>query len=168
MLYKAFFYLFFDISKSEEGPEFSFLDSLNLYKKEGKGSSFTCILHHGSKSCFLEQSTSFESINSWVLVFWPYPDSEFFLLLQLVSFPIIWGICQCILHCRVALLVSLCQNIPKSLLFHAYCSRIKPLLAILQFPWPFLSAIPWFHFITSCLRRSLSWNSVPIPYPISL
>ena len=77
MLYQAFFFLFFDISKNEEGLEFAFLDSLNLYKKEGKGSSFTCILHHGNKFCFLEQSTSFESINSWVLVFWPYPDSEF-------------------------------------------------------------------------------------------
>ena len=69
LLYQAFFYFFFKLVKNEEGPEFSFLDSLNLYKKEGKGSSFTCILHHGIKSCFLEQSTSFESINSWVSVF---------------------------------------------------------------------------------------------------
>ena len=69
VLYQAFFFIFFDLAKNEDGPEFSFLDSLKLYKKEGKGSSFTCIFHHGSKSCFLEQSTSFESINSWVLVF---------------------------------------------------------------------------------------------------
>ena len=69
ILYQAFFCLFFELSKNEDGPEFDFLESLNLYKKEGKGSSFTCILHHGNKSCFLEQSTSFESINSWVLVF---------------------------------------------------------------------------------------------------
>ena len=68
-LYQAFLYLFFELSKNEEGPEFAFLDSLNLYKKEGKGSSFTCLLHHGNKSCLLEQSTSIESINSWVLVF---------------------------------------------------------------------------------------------------
>ena len=89
------------------------------------GSSFTCILHHGSKSCFLEQSTSFESINSWVLVFFlSYPDSEF-LLLWLVCFSIIWGICQCLLHCKFVSLVSLCQNIPKSLLCHAHYSRIN-------------------------------------------
>ena len=69
VLYQAFFFLFFELAKNEDGPEFAFLDSLNLYKKEGKGSSFTCFLHHGSKSCFLEQSTSFESIDSWVLIF---------------------------------------------------------------------------------------------------
>ena len=45
VLYQEFFCPFFYLSKNEEGPEFSFLDSLNLYKKEGKGSSFTCILH---------------------------------------------------------------------------------------------------------------------------
>ena len=69
VLYQAFFCLFFELAKNEEGPEFSFLDSLSLYKKEGKGSSSTCFLHHGSKSCFLEQSTSFESINSWASYF---------------------------------------------------------------------------------------------------
>ena len=69
VLYQAFFCLFFELAKNEEGPEFALLDLLNLYKKEGKGSSFTCFLHHGSKSFFLEQSTGFESINSWVLVF---------------------------------------------------------------------------------------------------
>ena len=69
VLYQAFFFLFFGFAKNEDGPKFSFLDLLNIYKKEGKGSSFTCILHHGSKSFFLEQSTGFESINSWVLIF---------------------------------------------------------------------------------------------------
>ena len=70
MLYQAFLCLFFDLAKNEDGPEFSFLDSLNLYKKEGKGKGYLHVfLHHGSKSCFLEQSTSFESFNSWVLVF---------------------------------------------------------------------------------------------------
>ena len=69
VLYQAFFCLFFKLAKSEEGPKFVFLDSLKIYEKEGKGISFTCILHHGSKYCFLEQSTHFESINSWVLVF---------------------------------------------------------------------------------------------------
>ena len=59
MLYQAFFFLFFELGKNEDGPEFAFLDSLNLYKKEGKGISFTCILYHRSKSCFLEQSTNF-------------------------------------------------------------------------------------------------------------
>ena len=59
VLDQAFFFLFFKLSKNEDGPKFSFLDSLNLYKKEGKGSSFTCFLHHGSKSCFFEQSTIF-------------------------------------------------------------------------------------------------------------
>ena len=68
VLYQAFFSLFFELAKNEDGPKFAFLDSLNLYKKEGKGISFTCFFNHGSKSCFLEQSTSFESINSWVLV----------------------------------------------------------------------------------------------------
>ena len=68
--YQSFFFLFFELVKNEDGPEFSFLDSLNLYKKEGKGKVyFHVFLYHGSKSSFLEQSTSFESINSWVLVF---------------------------------------------------------------------------------------------------
>ena len=57
--YQAFFYLFFELAKNEDGPDFAFLDSLNLYKKEGKGSSFTCLLHHGSKSCLLEQKHQF-------------------------------------------------------------------------------------------------------------
>ena len=48
-----------------------------------------------------------------------------FLLLQLVSFPIIWGICQRLLHCRFVSLVLLCQKLPKSLLCRAHCSRIK-------------------------------------------
>ena len=69
MPYQAFFFLFFELAKNEDGPEFSFLDSLNIYKKEGKGSSFKCILYHGIKSCLIEQSTNFDSINSWVLVF---------------------------------------------------------------------------------------------------
>ena len=69
MLYQAFFYLFFKLAKNEDCLEFDFLDSLNLYKKEGKGSPFTFFLHRGSKSYFLEQRTGFESINSWVLVF---------------------------------------------------------------------------------------------------
>ena len=36
VLYQALFCLFFELSKNEYGPEFAFLDSLNLYKKEGK------------------------------------------------------------------------------------------------------------------------------------
>ena len=36
VLYQAFFYLFFKLAKNEEGTEFSFLDSLNIYKKEGR------------------------------------------------------------------------------------------------------------------------------------
>ena len=36
MLYRAFFCLFFELSKNEEGTEFAFLDSLKLYKKEGR------------------------------------------------------------------------------------------------------------------------------------
>ena len=71
MLYQVVFYIFFELANNEEGTEFAFLESLNLYKKEGKGSSFKCLLHHGSKYCILEQSTSFESINNWVLVFCP-------------------------------------------------------------------------------------------------
>ena len=60
----------------------------------------------------------------------------------------------------------------KSFLSHFLCcahwSRIKPLSAILQFPWPFVSSIQWYQFITSCLQHFLSWNSVPILDPISL
>ena len=37
VLYQAFFCLFFELAKNEDGPKFAFLDSLNLYKKEGKG-----------------------------------------------------------------------------------------------------------------------------------
>ena len=33
VLYQAFFCLFFELAKNEYGPEFAFLDSLNLYKK---------------------------------------------------------------------------------------------------------------------------------------
>ena len=131
VLYQAFFYLFFELAKNEEGPEFNFLDSLNLYKKEGKRSSFTCFLHHGSKSCFLEQSTSFESINSWVLVFWPYPNFR-------VSYSSSWSLFQLYGESvNVSYIVDLfhwsflCQKIPKSLLCHAHCSRIKPFSAIL-------------------------------------
>ena len=36
VLYQAFFYLFFELSKNEEGLEFSFLDLSDLYKKEGR------------------------------------------------------------------------------------------------------------------------------------
>ena len=36
VLYQAFFCLFFELAKNEEGPELAFLDSLNLYKKEGR------------------------------------------------------------------------------------------------------------------------------------
>ena len=36
MLYQAFFCLFFELAKNEEGPELDFFDSLNLYKKEGR------------------------------------------------------------------------------------------------------------------------------------
>ena len=35
MLYQAFLCLFFELAKNEEGTEFSLLESLNLYKKEG-------------------------------------------------------------------------------------------------------------------------------------
>ena len=37
VLYQAFFCIFFELAKNEEGLEFSFLDSLNLYKNEGRG-----------------------------------------------------------------------------------------------------------------------------------
>ena len=36
VIYQAFFYLFFELAKNEEGPNLDFLDSLNLYKKEGR------------------------------------------------------------------------------------------------------------------------------------
>ena len=93
VLYQAFFFLFFELAKNEDGLEFAFLDSLNLYKKEGKGSSFTCFLHNGSKSCFLEQNTSFESIKQLGPSILTLSRFKVFLLLWLVSFPNIWGIC---------------------------------------------------------------------------
>ena len=46
-------------------------------------------------------------------------------------------------------LVLLCQKLPKSLLCHAHCSRIKSLSAILWLPWPFVLAIPWYQFSTN-------------------
>ena len=104
VLYQALFCFFFNLPNNEEGPGFVFLDSLNLYKKEGR-EIYSCFLHRGSKSCLLEQSTSFESINSWVSVF-DFISIHSFLLLQLASFPIIWGICQCLLHCRFVSKVS--------------------------------------------------------------
>ena len=36
VLYQEFFCLFFELVKNEEVPEFSFLDLLNIYKKEGR------------------------------------------------------------------------------------------------------------------------------------
>ena len=36
VLYQALFCLFFELAKNEEGPDLDFLDSLNLYKKEGR------------------------------------------------------------------------------------------------------------------------------------
>ena len=36
VLYQELLCLFFELTKNEEGPEFAFLDSLNLYKKEGR------------------------------------------------------------------------------------------------------------------------------------
>ena len=53
VLYQAFFCLFFELAKHEESPEFAFLDLLNLYKKEGKGSSFTCIFISWKQVLFL-------------------------------------------------------------------------------------------------------------------
>ena len=41
VLYQEFFFLFFELAKNEDGPEFSFLDSLNLYKKEGNQALFS-------------------------------------------------------------------------------------------------------------------------------
>ena len=144
LLYQAFFYLFFDLAKNEDGPKFAFLDPLNLYKKEVKGSSFTCFLYHGNKSCFLEQSTNFESINSWVLVFDLIPIQSFYssiwFLFQLygesVNVSYIENLCCWFFHVKICLSHFLCR---------AHCSRIKP-----------LSAIPWYQFLTSCLRCSLS------------
>ena len=36
VVYQAFFCLFFELVKHEEGLELDFFDSLNLYKKEGR------------------------------------------------------------------------------------------------------------------------------------
>ena len=41
VFYQAVFFIFFELAKNEDGPEFSFLDSLNLYKKEGNQALFS-------------------------------------------------------------------------------------------------------------------------------
>ena len=41
VLYQAFFFLFFELAKNEDGLKFAFLDSLNLYKKEGNQALFS-------------------------------------------------------------------------------------------------------------------------------
>ena len=130
VLYQAFFCLFFELAKNEEGPEFSFLDSLNLYKKEGREvhSHVFYIMAASLVSLNKAPVLSLSTVGSYCFDLNPIQS---FLLLLLVSFPIIWGICQCLLHCRFVLLVLLCQMLPKSLLCHAHCSRIKPLSAIL-------------------------------------
>ena len=40
VLYQAFFFLFFELAKNEDGPKFAFLDSLNFYKKEREGEGY--------------------------------------------------------------------------------------------------------------------------------
>ena len=124
VLYQAFFCLFFELAKNDEGLDFGFLQSLNLYKKEGRE------VH---SHVFYIMAASLVSLNK-VPVLSDLILIQSFLLLQLVSFPIIRGICQCLLHCRFVSLVFLCQKLPKSLLCRAHCSRIKNLLTILQFP----------------------------------
>ena len=41
VLYQAFFFLFFELAKNEDGPEFAFLDSLK-FNREGKEEVFSC------------------------------------------------------------------------------------------------------------------------------
>ena len=100
-----------------------------------------------------KQSTSFESINSWVLVFGLRikPDFKFFysfgwLLFQLYGESINVSYIADLYHWSLGF-----KKIPKSLLCCSHCSRIKPLSVILQLPWPFMSATPWYQFITSSL-----------------
>ena len=40
VLYQAFFFLFFELAKNEDGPEFAFLDSLK-FNREGKEEFFS-------------------------------------------------------------------------------------------------------------------------------
>ena len=37
VLYQAFFCLFFELAKNKDGPQFAFLDSLNLLQERGEG-----------------------------------------------------------------------------------------------------------------------------------
>ena len=55
VLYQAFFCLFFELAKNEDGPQFAFLDSLNLYKKDGKGISFTFFYIMAASLVFLNK-----------------------------------------------------------------------------------------------------------------
>ena len=41
VFYQAFFFLFFELAKDEDGPEFTFLDSLK-FNREGKEEVFSC------------------------------------------------------------------------------------------------------------------------------
>ena len=54
VLYQTFLFLFFELAKNEDGPEFAFLDSLNLYKKGGRE------VH---SHVFYIMATSFVSLN---------------------------------------------------------------------------------------------------------
>ena len=48
MFYQAFFFLFFKLAKNEDGPEFTFLDSLK-FNREGKEEVFS-VFSNGSMS----------------------------------------------------------------------------------------------------------------------
>ena len=130
MLYQAFFYLLSELAKNEDGPEFAFLDSLNLYKKEGR-EVHSCVFYIMAASLVSLNKApvlSLSTVGSQILTLSrsKVSYSSSWLLFQLygesVNVSYIEDLCR---------LVVLCQKLPKSLLCHARCSRIKPLLAIL-------------------------------------
>ena len=110
MLYQAFFCLFFELAKNEEGPEFALLDSLNLYEKEGR-EVHSHVFYIMAASIVSLNKAPILSLSTIGSQYFDLISIQSFLLLQLVSFPIIWGICQCLLHCRFVSLVLFCVKI---------------------------------------------------------
>ena len=77
VLYQAFFCLFFELSKNEEGPQFAFLDLLNLCKKEGR-EVHSHVFYIMAASVFSLYKAPFLSLSTvGSLYFLPYPDSKF-------------------------------------------------------------------------------------------
>ena len=121
------------LPKNEEGLEFTFLDSLNLYKKEGRE------VH---SHVFYIMGASIVSLNKAPILSLSTVGSQFLTLSQFRVFTPPVGIFSNYMG-NLAMSPTLyicfvgpisCQKLPKSLFCCAHCSRIKPLSAILQLP----------------------------------